>query len=145
MAEVLFWKSNGNVLMAQTDHDLFKLEYGISDELERQVLELNDVCFDPIPNVFIDASAIEGKGAFVNKPIPSGYAIGWANRNHRRTILGRYINHSPNPNCYPLPHPDGFLVVSDRYIKAGQELTFDYRDVMRAHIRRNLVLDNAVN
>ena len=127
--------------MATTDHDLFKLEYQISDELERQVLQMADVCFDPIPHVYIDASAIEGNGAFIDAPIPCGYAIGWANRNNRRTILGRYINHASQPNCYPLPVNEGFMVVTSRYIKAGEELTFNYRDVMKAHTIRNAVLD----
>lgn len=127
--------------MAMNDHQLFKLEYGISDELESFVLEINDVCFDPIPHVYIADSAIHGLGSFIDKPVPSGYGIGWANTNNRRTILGRYINHSDKPNCYPLPTTSGFFVVSNRYIKEGEELTFNYRAVMQAHTLRNSVVN----
>ncbi len=128
--------------MVKSDHELFKLEYGISDDLESRVLEMDDVCFDPIPHIYIADSAIHGCGGFIDTPVPAGYGVGWANDNGRRTILGRYINHSDEPNCYPLPTPCGFFVVSGRYIKKGEELTFNYREVMQAHILRNSVLNH---
>lgn len=88
-------------------------------------------------------SSIAGNGVFTDADIRAGQKIGlmldWfskgiapANPDNdvRRTALGEMVNHSDNPNCAAKLIQKGewlgYLLVSGRDIKAGEELTVDY-------------------
>ena len=47
----------------------------------------------------------------------------WAPENFNRMSIGWYLNHSPRPNI----HSKTFVAL--RYIKRGEELTVDYRQL----------------
>ena len=82
----------------------------------------------------IDQSPIEGVGIFCTAPISEGEIIGPARVGEKRTQLGRYTNHSLNPNAIAVDTGDGILyMVAARPIRGsqggsvGEEITIDYR------------------
>lgn len=51
---------------------------------------------------------------------------------HRTEVIGRYINHAHNPNCYlKLRGDGGYDLVSLFGVKAGDEVTIAYEAVDR--------------
>lgn len=80
-------------------------------------------------------SGIHGKGIFATCDVASGEVIGPARIGGLRTILGRFTNHSENPNAAMWPCENGDIVlVSIKEIKGclggldGEEITVDYRN-----------------
>jgi len=119
--------------MAMNDHDLFLHEFGISEELERAVMSYTgDLDLAEIDGVKLGRSEIHGKGTFATKQFKSPYCVGWSVSHNQRTILGRYMNHSPQPNCIPVRASDGMLVIAINDVCEGDELLINYRDVMYA-------------
>ena len=119
--------------MAKNDHDLFLHEFGISDDLERAVMSYTgDLDLTEIDGVRLGSSEIHGEGTFATKHFKSPYCVGHSILRNQRTILGRYMNHSPEPNCIPVMASDGILVVVINDVCEGDELLINYRDVMYA-------------
>jgi hypothetical protein len=83
-------------------------------------------------------SPIEGKGLFLSHSVKAGEMIAPARIAGRRTIAGRYVNHSHTPNCkYELLGNDVMLVAIKDITGAvggscGDELTADYRQALVA-------------
>lgn len=83
-------------------------------------------------------SPIQGKGMFSTATIKKNEIIAPMRLNGKRTPAGYLINHSKTPNTIAVIYPngDGFLVAS-RDIhgmfggQLGEELTLDYRQVMK--------------
>ena len=90
--------------------------------------------------VYVDDSAIHGKGLFAKTFIPSGAVIGvvqgrptktdgahvlWISEDNGIHVLCdlRYINHSDNPNA---AYQDNLEVCAMRNIEPGEEITHDY-------------------
>ena len=95
--------------------------------------------YKPLPDsLTIKESTIEGLGLFAVERIPAErfLGIGWvkaelAHNGVQRTPLGGFINHSDTPNCIKLSKDDPtspyiFLLVGDKDIEAGEELTVKY-------------------
>lgn len=97
-----------------------------------------------IPNhLYVEESAIHGKGLFAREKITKGETIGllktkpakkdgpyvlWVDDNERVRVTChlRFINHSPSPNaCYY----DTLEVIALRDIEPGEEITHDYTGV----------------
>jgi hypothetical protein len=82
-------------------------------------------------------SNIQGKGMFSTWPIESHECIGPARIDGKRTPLGRYTNHSVNPNSYPIMEGDDVYLYSSRSLDGckggsfGEEITVDYRDMLK--------------
>lgn len=99
----------------------------------------------PMPPAFdgvvsIRPSAIEGLGIFASYPFEPGHVIGPASQDGKRTPLGRYVNHHPVPNAVVTKDEHGNVwAVAVRPIKGcsggnhGDEITFDYRQVLAMH------------
>lgn len=90
--------------------------------------------------VYVDDSAIHGKGLFAKTFIPSGTVIGvvqgiptltdgdhvlWTSENKGVQVQCdlRYINHSDDPNA---AYYDNLEVCALRDIRAGEEITHNY-------------------
>lgn len=88
-------------------------------------------------SITIRASAIEGLGVFLSYPVEAGALIGPARIDEFRTPLGRYTNHSSNPNAQFFRSDNGHIyLVSLRRISGceggsmGEEVTVDYRQAL---------------
>lgn len=87
--------------------------------------------------ITIRASAIEGLGVFLSYPVEAGALIGPARIDGLRTPLGRYTNHSSNPNAQFVRSDNGHIyIVALRRISGceggnmGEEVTVDYRQAL---------------
>jgi hypothetical protein len=74
-------------------------------------------------------SPIEGLGAFANHNFADNEIIDVMLFNGTFTTLGRYMNHSPFPNTRPVAVSNGSVFQAATAIRAGEELTVDYRSV----------------
>ena len=82
-------------------------------------------------------SPIEGKGLFATAGIAAGEVIAPARIGKKRTIAGRYTNHSVTPNARMEVYGGGIALVALQDIKGcqggsnGEEITVDYRETLR--------------
>jgi hypothetical protein len=76
-------------------------------------------------------SQIEGTGVFAVADAEIGHVFGPARLNGFRTQLGRYTNHSPNPNCEFFADGSAVSLRALREVKMDEELTVNYRDAHR--------------
>lgn len=108
-------------------------ESGLGHDLVNTLVSYeDDQDLSPIPGIYQAPSAIHGVGVFTEIPRSHGSVIGKASRNGMRTILGRFANHSRNPNMIPVPTNDDELdFIACREIQAGEELSIDYRATMK--------------
>lgn len=111
-------------------------EYGYTNDVVREQSENTDDIV-PLPHgsykFKITKSNIEGRGAFATANISTGELIGQAKIGDKRTVIGRYVNHSKNPNS------EMVKIGNDIFLKAitnisgchggqdGEELTTNYR------------------
>jgi len=78
-------------------------------------------------------SPIDGTGVFATSYILAGEEIGPSKVGHFRTPLGRYVNHSKNPNAEMIKKGDNIFLVATQDIvgalggQPGQEIVIDYR------------------
>lgn len=81
----------------------------------------------------IATSQIEGKGIFATSEMSELEIIGPAKIGDKRTILGRYINHSKTPNAKMIRVDSDIFLIATRKIHGchggqdGEEITTDYR------------------
>lgn len=122
---------------ARLDYSVLLSELGITEEdAQREVQASDYVAVQPLGTV-LALSPIHGTGVFSTMPFTAGEAIGYARLQGYRTELGRYVNHSPEPNCEMRAHGDDVLLVPLRNIRGavggelGEELTVDYRGTLQ--------------
>ena len=121
----------------QADYRLFLTEFGLSQELAVKLVE-NQADQIAMPSM-VDAvefcdSPIHGKGLCAAKPLKARDLVGPARLDGKRTPLGRYLNHSTNPNIEYVPIENGdLLAYTLRDIATGEELTNCYRQAMRVN------------
>lgn len=91
----------------------------------------------PSQKIRLDDSPIHGKGLFATATIEPGEIIYPARVSDKRTIAGRYTNHSKCPNAIMvlLSNGDLNLVATKKIIgctggRVGEEVTLDYRQAM---------------
>ena len=78
--------------------------------------------------VEIRESAIHGQGVFAKVAACENILLAHARIGSKRTPVGRYTNHSQNPNARMVPTKDGDIdLVSMQMILPGDEITTDYR------------------
>ena len=79
--------------------------------------------------VYHGKSNIHGIGVFINEDIEKGQIIGVSHAFYDKvwymTTHG-YYNHSKNPNCIIETKDNINLIIANRDIKKGEELTADY-------------------
>lgn len=104
-------------------------ELGFTEEEVRQLTEnTSDMIFKKQENVMINKSDIEGMGVFVTKDFREGDTVGVARINNKRTLIGRYTNHSSNPNTKSLIKDNEAIFIATKNIPEGDEVTIDYRN-----------------
>lgn len=80
-----------------------------------------------ISGVKIKESSIHGLGLFADKKFIAGDFIAVARRENKRTIAGKYSNHSADPNAYMVMNHRGDVeLFADKDIDVGEEITTDY-------------------
>jgi len=115
----------------QQDYLAVLAETGFSQEKVLAITE-NTADQTDMPEEFgylsVAESPIAGKGLFTSKDISEGDLVGIARIGGNRTALGRYVNHSANPNAEYQQLDNGDLaVIAIREIPAGTEITYNYR------------------
>lgn len=121
------------------DYQEFLKECELTEEEIRKESEFGGDLTD-MPEGFasvltIRDSHIEGKGIFASWPFAAGGLIGPVRVNGLRTQLGRYLNHSAEPNARFVISPNGditlFAITPINGCKGGdqgEEITVDYRE-----------------
>jgi hypothetical protein len=126
-----------NSYVDRTDYVMALAELGVSEEYVNSV-SVNESDYNPLPPEFkssfsLRESPIHGLGVFLSAPADCGHIIGPARIGEKRTELGRYVNHSANPNCEYIIMGDDIYLKTVKDIKGcvsgdfGTELTIDYR------------------
>lgn len=120
------------------DYQLFLNEIGWTEKQVRKEVEFKNDLID-MPEGFssvitVRNSDIEGKGIFASWPFENNAIIGPVRLDGKRTPLGRYLNHCPDPNSkfVYLPNDDIILIATKnisgcRGGDQGEEITVDYR------------------
>ena len=123
--------------------DFFALieQAGFTPDIVRQQSE-NEADQIPMPDgqgskVTIRPSPIEGMGVFLSAPAEAGEVIAPARIGEMRTPVGRFTNHSRDPNAKFVMYPSGdiYLVAYRRIAgaaggSAGEEVTVNYRQAL---------------
>lgn len=122
------------------DYYLAIAEYGFTHDVVRsQTEDLSDQVEMPFGNfkTIITDSSIDGKGVFATAPIEIDEVIAPARINGKRTPIGRYTNHSKNPNAVMVLKDNGDInLVATKQIQGskgsnlGEEITVNYRQVL---------------
>jgi len=84
--------------------------------------------------VYVAPSIIHGSGLFAGKQFLAGEIICTARKGDKKTIAGRYSNHSPNPNARMQNHGQDLLVIAAKNIQENEEIMTNYRDTIRGHL-----------
>jgi hypothetical protein len=123
-------------------------EFGISEETAlAETHQIEDMIGLPKSSykIKVDQSPISGKGLFATANIAAGDIIAPAKINGKRTIAGRYTNHSIKPNAEILLLENGdSLLIANRDIrgctggKNGEEITINYRVPLQTNGRKAL-------
>ena len=131
-----------NEYECRTDYKQFLLEVGITESVARQISEnLDDQLIDyQLQDVEIRPSSLQGNGVFALRDFDVGEEIGVARIDEKRTPIGRYTNHSPDPNCEGFLCDNCTIVKAIKPIKAGEEMLCDYRKALAiSHKLRTLL------
>lgn len=127
-------------IQEREDFHAMLAEYGISAQtVHDQSLNQDDQTPMPFGSWLFKTgqSPIHGYGVFLTADLPAGSVVGPARLGGLRTPLGRYTNHSPNPNARMELLPNGdiqLVLVRDvqgcRGGEDGEEVTIDYRQAL---------------
>lgn len=127
------------------DFELFLSECGFSKELVKQIaVNEEDMIGLPSGNYKIKTgkSPIDGTGLFATGNISLNEVIAPARIGLKRTIAGRYTNHSMNPNAKMVDGSNGniYLVATKQITGClgghdGEEITVDYREAMKVNLK----------
>jgi len=124
------------------DYRKFLKEIGFTDEQVRSESEFTgdmvDLPVEYAARVSVRQSGIEGNGLFLCSPVCAGDIIAPARLSGKRTVAGRYVNHSKAPNSEYRRADNGdvyLYAIRDLHGSlggsAGSELTANYRDAAR--------------
>jgi hypothetical protein len=125
-------------MIEHTDYVEFLQEFGLTDTFIRSISRNHEdyASFDNLgieTLTYVSESSIEGMGLFAKADFVAGSTIP-ARVGDIRTPAGRFVNHSPKPNCVFGPDGrGGLLLVVTKPVYRGQEFTLDYRQAMRAN------------
>jgi hypothetical protein len=116
------------------DYSRVLAEAGLTqDQVDKIVKSTLDQINYPCDMVEVRSSKIHGNGIFSKFPVSHGDIIGLALVNGKRTIIGRYTNHSPYPNArMECDNLGDISLKSLGKIMQGEEVVVDYRNSMEA-------------
>lgn len=118
-------------LMSKADLEFKVSVYGFTPERMHEI-SVDESTLDaaPIDGVEVKDSAIHGHGLFATKDFAPREIICPARKDDKRTLAGRYSNHSPTPNCNIECVDGAYMLVALREIEADEELTTDYGETL---------------
>ena len=114
------------------DYDLWLKEVNLSDEQVKDImarLDINNLLQIKSKKWHKDKSKIHGTGLFATENIKNKEYVGLAAFNKKRTTLGRYTNHSKEPNIELNKSNNDIIALAIKPINKGEELTLNYRHI----------------
>ena len=114
------------------DFNLLVGEMGLGFDEVNAVVE-NELDMIEVDGLLVEIadSTISGKGLFAMADFEDGQVICKSRIGNNRTIAGRYANHEISPNAMMAADGGDINLVATRYIRAGEEITTNYRDTIR--------------
>ena len=104
-------------------------DIGISEKEVRRISEITiDLISQPENTIEIKESEIQGLGVFVKQNFSIGEQIATARIDGSRTPVGRYANHSDDPNAEGLIEGNTGILIAIKDLKHGDEVTVNYRE-----------------
>jgi len=132
------------------DYQLFLDENHLTEKMVRSISENTDDHF-LLPEYYgisVRPSTIEGKGLFADIGFSQNATMIAARIDNKRTIAGKFTNHSDSPNAMPSSINGVIYLTALRDIEADEEITIDYRCSMLAvnqsHKDNVFALENAL-
>lgn len=129
------------------DYRRVLIEYNINEKWARMISE-NPRTQMPMPvnedKTEIRRSAIEGDGVFSTEDMDVGCRIGPVRIGVLRTPIGRYTNHSANPNCEFKIVGTDVHAFARRPIAQGEEITVCYRQARKVSIEAACLMGEQV-
>ena len=127
------------------DYEVFLKEWNLTEEAVQEEMKKIPVLLGYLrDNVFLDSSDIAGIGLFAYRDFAEGEYLGkgavYAGGILMKTEIGRFINHSFEPNCIAALNENSFSTYALKEIKKGEELLMDYSHNLKS-IRGNLCQD----
>ena len=115
------------------DYARFLLETNTSQEEMDAIVQIDDLVEMPreFDHLYVSDSSRDGAGLFSKKIFLEGDVIGPVRQGEFRTIAGRYANHSLFPTSKPVMIDNEFYVCATRNMSIGEEITMNYRDILR--------------
>ena len=123
------WVKHGNeykYLTNMTNWEMFLERWGFTEEEIQRHMDSREVHKTYIKQVYVGKSFIHGNGCFSEVFQHKGSWLGKAIIGEKYTMLGRYINHSSEPNVQFNFNSDDVSVIALKDIRPGEELTVDY-------------------
>lgn len=120
----------GAVVMAQWDFQVLTQHLDMP-RLEAIYKNESDIIPLPWGSVKLAPSDIHGTGVFADSSFNPDDPVAPMALNGHRTFVGRYLNHSPKPNLSVIKTDNNMVAVARGTIAEGDELTVDYREVVR--------------
>jgi len=131
-AETFTELENFHTEINRADYHDFVFNSGMTqEEITAQVENKEDMDFSQIDGVFVSDSTISGKGLLSFLRFSAGDVICQARIDGKRTLAGRYSNHAVFPNAEIQVTDSGAELIAIRDIEEGEEITVNYRDVIR--------------
>ena len=139
----------------KNDYQLFLDEFNLTEDIVRSISEdTNDLINLPDGEYKFQTgqSTIEGRGIFATATINKGDIIGLSRIFDRRTVLGRYTNHSANPNAKMVidNETNNIWLIAIQDIngqegsEVGDEITINYRAAYQLNQNSKKLLDKGV-
>ena len=132
-----------NLAANQLDYKVMIDGSGMTEkEVRNQVESVDDVIsiITDADNLAVSESRIEGVGLFSSVNIHAEKIILPSRIDGKRTEAGRYTNHAVNPNAKMVFDGDNMNLVSIREIEGGEEITVNYRSVIKHRAERGDLL-----
>lgn len=128
------------------DYQRVLLEYNMNEKWARLISENPRTWsteIEPMRNYYIGKSERQGEGVFAICELQPGELIGMARIGTMRTSIGRYTNHSANPNCEFRPTKNGVEAYALKPINREQEITVCYRLARKASIEAACLMEKS--
>ena len=121
-------------------YDELETELNITHAVREKFHRMKTVSV-PATDLVIAPSSIEGMGVVTQAPRQIEEYIAVAVLNGDRTIYGRYLNHSDDPNAYVGIGPGCELyIIMSRAVPKDTEVTVDYRLIVGGGFNDNVEL-----
>lgn len=124
----------GRVIAAQFDYKEMIAQHGLSEDTIQKLMTtayVDGLLDTGQEKVMIADSQINGRGCYALVAMGEGDTIAVASVGQRGTAAGRYTNHSPEPNARPEKVDDTGYFIALRPIAEGEEITVNYRQVLK--------------